>query len=138
MCTSSLVLLHSYLIKRVFISDTIIQEPITIQEYIIAEDCNDSEIYMPGLYESDIRVWNLHHYCMYCAYGGANVSRHLRNKHSDENEVAEILIMELSGKDKDIQKDFAIKLEFLRMRGDHKHNLNVVEKKIRQHGRCSS
>ena len=40
-------------------------------------------------------------------YGGTNVSRHLRNKHSDENEVAEILIMEVSGKDKDIQKDQA-------------------------------
>ena len=87
---------------------------------------------MPGLYESDIRVWNLHHYCLYCAYGGTNVSCHLRNRHSEE-----ILMMEVSGKDNEIQNAVAIKLELLRMRGDHKHNLNVV-KNIRQLGRCSS
>ena len=72
---------------------------------------------MPGLYESDIRVCNLHHYCLYCAYSGTNVSRHLRNRHSDENEVAEILMMEVSGKDKEIHKAVAIKLELICMRG---------------------
>ena len=54
--TSSLVLLHPYLIKRV-LDVTIIQEPSISPEDIITEDCIDSAIYMPALYEQGNQRW---------------------------------------------------------------------------------
>ena len=60
---------------------------------------------------------------MFCAYSGTNISRHLRTKHANETEVEEVI------KPANDSKTMAKQLELIRMKGDHKHNLEVIDKK---------
>ena len=73
-----------------------------------------------GKEKKNIRVWNVDHYCLYSSYSGNNLSRHLRNKHSDEKEMKELLEMDES------PSLSAKRMELLRMRGDHAHNRSVL------------
>ena len=73
-----------------------------------------------GKEKKNIRMWNVDHYCLYSSYSGNNLSRHLRNKHSDEKEMKELLEMDES------LSLSAKRMELLRMRGDHAHNRSVL------------
>ena len=100
---------------------------------VVSYDCS-SGITMPAILNSsvhttktlkkNIRVWNIFHYCLFCSYAGSNISRHLRQKHCDEEEVTDIL-----DTDARYKKLIGKKMELLRLKGDHKHNIAVVAAK---------
>ena len=75
----------------------------------------NSNIYVAEREKKSTREWNLFHYCLFCSYSGSNISRHLRRK--DEGLT--------TGEDQLAGK----KMELLRMRGDHKHNLAIIKDK---------
>ena len=93
------------------------------------KDTKNETIFMPAILNSKMstlgfrkkhyRVWNVVHYCPFCNYHGSNISRHLRG-HKDQEEVHDLLA--LSSTDTKSKK-----LELLRMRGDHKHNVAVMK-----------
>ena len=98
---------------------------------IASTDVNNTALTMPAIMKcktttsggnkKSTRVWNLYHYCFFCSYSGSNISRHLRAKHGDQEEIKEIVNC---GRDK---KYVQQRLELLRMKGDHLHNLKVMQ-----------
>lgn len=68
------------------------------------------------------RVWDKHQVCVYCEKLYAKLPRHMEAAHSTEIEVAEIL--SLNKKSKERSK----KWEILRNKGNHAHNVQVLQK----------
>ena len=80
----------------------------TLKEIILSDDRSKSKL----------------HYCCYCPdyQGGTKISRHLRIKHSNENEVKKAM----DEKDPEVA---ILSFARLKLRGDHLHNLEVMIKK---------
>lgn len=68
------------------------------------------------------RKWDKRHYCVYCKKPQSQISRHLKQKHSDETEVAQVICLPPTSK-KRLQM-----LEGLRKKGNYFHNVEVLQK----------
>ena len=93
------------------------------------KDICDTEISMPSIVESiftasgrekkSSRVWNRDSYCCYCSFSGININQHLKT-HTEKKEVRDIL---------DDKINRSKRMSLLRIKGNHQHNLDVLQKK---------
>ncbi|XP_071811189.1 uncharacterized protein [Apostichopus japonicus] len=68
------------------------------------------------------RLWDKHHFCVYCEVSYAKLPRHMEAAHSSELEVAEILSLDKGSKERSRM------WEILRNKGNHAHNVEVLTK----------
>ncbi|XP_062574168.1 uncharacterized protein LOC134236011 [Saccostrea cucullata] len=105
-----------------------------LSETSIARDRNHPEIYVTriqkntfttdGKMKKSNRVYNSKHPCPFCYQFQTNFSHHvLSKKHAKEREVQEILKHEANS----IERKRLMNI--LRLKGEHQHNLEVIEKK---------
>lgn len=69
------------------------------------------------------RRYNKIHHCLYCNKEVQKMSKHLKNKHSNEIDVAKALSCKVNSKERKVQ------LDYIRNKGNFAHNLKVLESK---------
>ena len=65
------------------------------------------------------RVFDKKHYCFYCSKSSTNITKHLLNKHKDEERIKQIIMQTKMSQERKLQ------LELVRNLGDYKHNCEV-------------
>ena len=65
------------------------------------------------------RIYDKHHYCLYCGKSFQKIARHIRTCHKDEEAVKEAVACT----DK---KDNKRKWDYLRFKGDYHHNIKIM------------
>ncbi len=114
-----------------------------ISESDIVRDNNQKDIYFTKLKRSETskkgkrkrcpRVYNAKHPCPFCKKMILRFSQHVLAVHKDKPQVKEILRLNLESEDteetrKTKVKERKAKLDILRLKGSHEHNLMVLRK----------
>ena len=80
------------------------------------------------------RVYDTHHYCLYCEKPFTNFAQHVQRLHKTKSSVVTIMSYVPSENDTEVEKKVKEKkkknlLSVLRFKGDHEHNLKVLKHK---------
>lgn len=70
---------------------------------------------------SNKRIWDKRHYCLFCGNPQSKITRHYQTRHQDERAVIEIQACS-------DQKEKGLKIDKLRNLGNHVHNVDVMKK----------